>query len=131
MSELKVYHCNEWHNEYTEFYLKFEADKAIADLEESHKMEVEQLLILNREQAVNANRLRDSMEQAIRRQKYKRCLNMANWCFTRSNFFFVVGRNEGGRFAEERFRRSDLYSKWHQRWLKIAEQFKEARHDQR
>lgn len=31
MSELKVYHCNEWHNEYTEFYLKFEADKVIAE----------------------------------------------------------------------------------------------------
>lgn len=30
MSELKVYHCNEWHNEYTEFYLKYEADKVIA-----------------------------------------------------------------------------------------------------
>ena len=32
MSELKVYHCNEWHNEYTEFYLKSEADKVIASL---------------------------------------------------------------------------------------------------
>lgn len=29
MSELKVYHCNEWHNEYTEFYMKSEADKVI------------------------------------------------------------------------------------------------------
>ena len=45
MSELKVYHCNEWHNEYTEFYIKSEADKVIADLEESHKKEVGQLLI--------------------------------------------------------------------------------------
>ena len=32
MIELKVYHCNEWHNEYTEFYLKSEADKVIASL---------------------------------------------------------------------------------------------------
>lgn len=32
MSELKVYHCNEWHNEYTEFYIKSEADKVIAGL---------------------------------------------------------------------------------------------------
>jgi len=32
MSELKVYHCNEWHNEYTEFYMKSEADKVIAEL---------------------------------------------------------------------------------------------------
>ncbi len=45
MIELKVYHCNEWHNEYTEFYIKSEADKVIADLEESHKKEVGQLLM--------------------------------------------------------------------------------------
>ena len=32
MSNLKVYHCNEWHNEYTEFYMKSEADKVIAKL---------------------------------------------------------------------------------------------------
>ena len=31
MSELKAYHCNEWHNEYTEFYIKSEADKVIAE----------------------------------------------------------------------------------------------------
>ena len=32
MSELKVYHCNEWHNEYTEFYMKSEADAYITEL---------------------------------------------------------------------------------------------------
>ena len=30
MIELKVYHCNEWHNEYTEFYMKSEADAYIS-----------------------------------------------------------------------------------------------------
>lgn len=127
MCELQTHEC--WVYDYgrrAEMVSASEADKALADLEEHHKKEVTQLLIANREQAVNANLLRDSMERAIDRQKYKRCLNMANWCFTRSNFFFVVGRSEGGRFAEERFRRSNLYSKWHKRWLKIAEQFKEA-----
>ena len=68
MSELKVYHCNEWHNEYTEFYIKSEADKVIAELEESHKKEVGQLLMeiaelkkklktnstINRKEATNA-----------------------------------------------------------------------------
>ena len=33
MQELKVYHSNEWHNEYTDFYLKSEADKVIAEKE--------------------------------------------------------------------------------------------------
>ena len=67
--------------------------------------------------------LKSEADKVIRRQKYKRCLNMANWCFTRSNFFFVVGRSEGGRFAEERFRRSNLYLKWCDRWQRLAETF--------
>lgn len=29
MSELEIYHCDEWHNPYTEFYLKHEADRVI------------------------------------------------------------------------------------------------------
>ena len=47
MSELKVYHCNEWHNEYTEFYLKYEADKVIAEKDveiEKHKESIGKLL---------------------------------------------------------------------------------------
>ena len=47
MSELKIYKRSDilqghW---FTEYCRKDEADKVIADLEESHKMEVEQLLI--------------------------------------------------------------------------------------
>jgi hypothetical protein len=45
MSELKVYHHELRHNEYEEFYLKYEADKVIAELKESHKKEVGQLLM--------------------------------------------------------------------------------------
>lgn len=117
MSELKVYHCNEWHNEYTEFYLKFEADKAIADLEESHKMEVSQLLVANMEQAVNSNRLRDSMEQAIRSQKYKRCFAMVRLCATSALYEKSLG-------AFEYFK---WWWKWYERWKKLAEQFNEEK----
>ena len=45
MSELHVYHHELRHNEYAEFYLKYEVDKVIADLEEAHKKEDEQLLM--------------------------------------------------------------------------------------
>ena len=53
MSELKAVHAFDVYEEYTKtgdddaakVYLKSEADKVIADLEESHKMEVEQLLM--------------------------------------------------------------------------------------
>ncbi len=53
MSELKAVHAFDVYEAYTktgdddaaQVYLKDEADKFIADLEESHKMEVEQLLM--------------------------------------------------------------------------------------
>ena len=48
MSELKVVKIFEFNDNSTdevEVYLKSEADKVIADFEESHKMEVEQLLM--------------------------------------------------------------------------------------
>ena len=53
MSELKAVHAFDVYEAYTktgdddaaQVYLKSEADKFIADLEESHKMEVEQLLM--------------------------------------------------------------------------------------
>ena len=53
MSELKAVHAFDVYEAYTktgdddaaQVYLKSEADRFIADLEESHKMEVEQLLI--------------------------------------------------------------------------------------
>lgn len=37
--ELKVYHCNEWHNEYTEFYQKYDVDAAIDELKTEHHKE--------------------------------------------------------------------------------------------
>ena len=67
--------------------------------------------------------LKSEADEVIRRQKYKRCLNMANWCFMKSNYHHVVGREEGGRFAMDNFRRSNLYLKWCDRWQRLAETF--------
>ena len=78
---------------------------------------MEQLLILNREQANAANRLRDNMEQAIYHHKYKRCLAMAERCDAEAD----VADNDGD-YEDMRW-----YQKWHERWLELAEQFKEAK----
>ena len=66
-------------------------------------------------------------KKEIDRQKYKRCLAMARWCFTKSNYHFVVGRSEGGKTGMTHFHISSFYSKLYNRWLNIAEQFKEAK----
>ena len=69
--------------------------------------------------------LKSEADEVIRRQKYKRCLAMANWCFMKSNYHYLVGREEGGQLAKDSFRRSNLYLKWCDRWQRLAEQFKE------
>lgn len=90
---------------------KYEADKVIADLEESHKVEVKKILILNRKQSNRANRLRDNMEQVIRHQKYKRCLAMA---------LLALEKRESYKAEYE-----EWCLKWYKRWLELAEKFKD------
>ena len=107
--ELKVYHCNEWHNECTEFYLKSEADKVIAELESEN----ESLLQQNRD-LCQALQVMYSKE-AYDKQKCKRCVAMAKWCHDRWADIATP------------FFKSVWYRKWELRWLELAEKFKEAK----
>jgi len=123
MSELNVYHHELRPNEYAEFYLKYEADKAIAELKESHKMEVEQLLIEIAELKADyreacdrlqtANLIKDEQLAATRHHKYKRCLAMAELCQYRSEMFFTWSKKMG------------FLLKWQNRWHELAKKFKE------
>ena len=109
---------NLWYYNAVEEHKKFvQADKVIAELEESHKNEVKQLLILNSEQANAANMLRNSMEQVIFHQKYKRCLAMAIWCASRSASWCFDP-------ADDKLHKSEFYEKWKLRWHELAEKFK-------
>lgn len=128
-----------------EVYDKSEADKVIDELEESHKKEVEQLLIeivelkekhktevkellcLIRDKDNNFNRAFDSEEKELRHQKYKRCLAKANWCEERYNYLTCL---ENYQMTDKEYKQviGDYWDRWHKRWLKIADQFKvEAR----
>lgn len=89
----------------TEYYDADEVDKVIADLEESHKMEVEH-------------------------HKYKRCLTMAMWCKSKSEIYneFAADASEYMPSYEARFHsKAVLYQKWAMRWLELAEKFKEVK----
>lgn len=59
----------------------------------------------------------NSQERVIRHQKYKRCLAMAEWC----NSEIGIADTDGD--YEDMLR----YQKWHERWLKLAEKFKEEK----
>ena len=134
MSELNVYHHELRPNEYAEFYLKYEADKVLADLEESHKMEVEQLLMeivklkgdykeaCGRLQT--ANLIKDEQLAAARHQKCKRCLAMAKWC--EAEMWKIRNTPLCEMFAHEVWQHDDeFWQRWHSRWLDLAYKFKD------
>lgn len=133
MSELKAKHVVDVYDEYsdnptneTQVYLKSEADKVIADLEESHKMEVEQLLIEIAELKQTLNNSRNARKYWRKEylieykeccsQKFKRCLAMAKWC---------ESENYTACWYHENSERCKWTEKWHERWLELAEKFKE------
>lgn len=51
----------------------------------------------------------------IAHNKYKRCLAMAEWCDAESDVADADGDYEDMRW----------YQKWHERWLELAEYYKE------
>jgi len=108
MSELKAY-IGPTPDEkgLSDYYLKSEADKVIAELKEKHKTEVKELLCLIRDKENNFNRAFDSVEKELRHYKYKRCLAMAQWCMD----------------AEcETEKDADFLVRWEYRWLALAEE---------
>ena len=107
MSELKSFIVL-YDGKFIRAYKESEADKVIEELKEHVKS-----LILD-------NYLKD---KEIRHHKFKRCLAMAKWCFTKSNYHFVLARH--GEDAKKNSRKSELYAKWHKRWLELADKFKE------
>ena len=64
-----------------------------------------------------ANLIKNEQLAATLRQKYRRCLNNA-WWILREEFFAEDCRDE--RWVNWAIR-------WYKRWLKIADQFKEAK----
>lgn len=149
MSELKARHVVDVYDDYAEYlfeeysqvYIKSEADKVIADLEESHKKEVGQLLMEIAEQKEKRdtaekllNKALDSVSNgknhmmSLARKKnhadYKRCLDKAGRCGICAQFeHYKVIRFDNPFYLK----RAKWLEKWRDRWLKIAESFKEAK----
>ena len=127
MNELKAASCFEFEKVLSGksnklFYSKAEVDKHIGEL----KKEIAELkegtknLILD-------NYLKD---KEIRHHKYKRCLAMAKWCRLHDEFTQLeserLGLPQRAIFMEYR-RKAMWWNKWSERWLKIAEKFKEMK----
>ena len=71
--ELKVYHCNEWHNEYTEFHLKSDVDAAIDELKATHHKERHEYIEMVAQLKAENERLKDELDAAN-----NQCENLIN-----------------------------------------------------
>ena len=116
----------------TQVYLKSEADKVIADLEESHKKEVEQILIEVAELQKQVHDYAQGLyviqaraEKEARHDKYKRCLAMADAC--RGNFLVAEHMIEKEPKNLMWHKRHKHYGRWMMLWRCFAEEFKEAK----
>ena len=68
--------------------------------------------------------LKSEADREIRHQKYKRCLAMAKWC---ENAILGWMGFKASYSSHQRYVKVMLFIKWRNRWIKIAEQFKEAK----
>lgn len=94
------------------FCLKSEADKVIEELE--YKLD-----LYKRGWAEN-DKVIAYLCKELRHQKYKRCMAMAKLCRARYNEWAAY-------YPTTTTRKMRFLYKWEKRWLKIAEQFKEAK----
>ena len=69
--------------------------------------------------------LKSEADKVIAHQKYKRCLAMAKWCESEENRLEAISPifDTDKEYWEYN---SDYWGKWHNRWLEIAEKFKEG-----
>ncbi len=65
-------------------------------------------------------------EDEIRHYKYKRCLAMARWCESEEKRLEAIAPLFGTDKECWEYN-SDYWCKWHNRWLELAEKFKEAK----
>ena len=97
------------------YYPKPEADKVIAELKADYKEACDRLQ--------TANLIKDEQLAAARHHKYKRCLAMARMCEERSSRYDALQERYGLDWGRE----IELNYRWHERWLELAEKFKELK----
>ena len=83
-----------------------EQESVIAELQADYKEACDRLQ--------TASLIKDEQLAAARHQKCKRCLAMAMWC---------LAVKELNRYGDQDY--MDFLARWHNRWLEIAEKFKD------
>lgn len=89
-----------------EWYEADEVDAAIAELKKQVHDYTQGLYVIQAR-----------AEKELRQQKYKRCLALAKWCDAEADV-----ADADGDYNDMRF-----YQRWTERWLSLADKFKEAK----
>jgi len=112
-----------------EVYSKSEADKVIAELKQKIN-EAQTELELWRDGSIISETHQKEFDEK-RHSDYKRCLAMAKWCeaeaykcLTQQSALICFQETDNFQYLQRSFMH---FRRWHKRWLKIAEQFKEAK----
>jgi len=112
-----------------EVYSKSEADKVIAELKQKIN-EAQTELELWRDGSIISETHQKEFDEK-RHSDYKRCLAMAKWCeaeaykcLTQQSALICFQEKDNFQYLQRSFMH---FRRWHKRWLKIAEQFKEAK----
>ena len=120
MSELKAYRVKGvTFGDTHDVYLKSEADEVIAEL----KHQRDGALGLTNS-GLTLEDLNHIARKEIDRQKYKRCLAMAETCQARYDDEDAKVNGHGASW-EYKSKEMKYWERWHTRWLAIAEKFKE------
>lgn len=87
-----------------------QAERTIADLR--HRLNAETYTV------IQLNSIGEKYKASLRHSNYKRCMAMARWC---------ESENYIACWYHENSERCEWTEKWHERWLELAKQFKEAK----
>ena len=134
MSELKSYDLVDIQDYRGEVYLKSEADKVIAEKDaviaqlqamlEERNSQIGNLDAIAKRNQIAAHTLRKKMNH----HKYKRCLAMADKCVDLCHKSKDLYRWADDENLEHHYNHKiEFFARWHNRWLELAEQFKEAK----
>ena len=100
--------CGPFCPEPADVYLKSEADKLIDELNM-------RILELDEDFEIANNQIKRLLK-IVRQQKYKRCFSMVKLCATSAHYEKSLGSLKYLKW----------WLKWYERWMKLAEQFKEG-----
>lgn len=112
-------------------YLKSEADKVIAELKDrlqAADKQIENLINNASSIMLFQDRVNDNKIAKLIHYKYKHCLNMADKCVVlcqKSKDLYRWAEDE--KLEHYYNHKIEFFARWHESWLKIAEQFKEAK----